>query len=424
MSVRKRTWFTRKQRREIKPRAEALAAALGKPGKDDWLEYRDQVAATLEIEPQIMWLVDYRDGDGIRRFKSFKKKKDANKYDARSRVEVIDGNHIADSASVTVKEAGDLWLKSAEANDLEWTTIEQYRQHLRLHIVPFIGTTKLSKLTVPVVRNFTDRLLKNGRSPTLVKYVKRSLGSLLADAQERGLAIRNPVHEVRGRRKKKAASETRGSKLKVGIDIPTPDEVRAIIHAAKGRWRPFLLTAIFTGLRASELRGLRWSDVDLKKAELHVRQRADRRGIIGPPKSAAGERTAPLPPTVVNTLREWKLACPKGDLDLVFPNGKGKVEFHVNVIHRGLWPTMIAAGVVTQTGAPKYTGLHALRHFYASWCINRKANGGLELPPKEIQDRMGHSSITVTMDIYGHLFPRGDDAAELAAAEAALFSIN
>src|SRR5262245_58656270 len=172
MSVRKRSWFTRNQRREIKPRAEALAAATGKTGKDDWLEYRDSVAASLEIEPQVMWLVDYRDGSGTRRFKSFKKKKDADKYDARSRVEVIDGNHVADSASVTVKEAGDLWLKSAEANDLEWTTIEQYRQHLGLHIVPFIGTTKLSKLTAPVVRNFTDRLLENGRSMTLVKYVK------------------------------------------------------------------------------------------------------------------------------------------------------------------------------------------------------------------------------------------------------------
>ena len=73
--------------------------------------------------------------------------------------------------------------------------------------------------------------------------------------------------------------------------------------------------------------------------------------------------------------------------------------------------------------AAKYTGLHALRHFYASWC-NRKANGGLELPPMDVKVRMGHSSITVTMDVYGHLFPRGDDAAELAAAEAALFSTN
>jgi len=290
--------------------------------------------------------------------------------------------------------------------------------------VPFIGTTKLSKLTAPVVRAFTDKLLENGRSPTLTKYIKRSLGSLLADAQERGLAIRNPVHEVRHKRKKAEARDARGSKLKVGVNIPTPDEIKSIIHAAKGRWRPFLLTAIFSGLRASELRGLRWQDVDLKKAELHVRQRADRRGTIGAPKSAAGERTVPLPPTIVNTLREWRLACPKSELDLVFPNGKGKVEFHVNVIQRGLWPTLVNAGVVTQTGAPKYTGLHALRHFYACWCINRKATGGLELPPKEVQDRMGHSSITVTMDVYGHLFPRGDDSAELAAAEAALFSTN
>ena len=72
--------------------------------------------------------------------------------------------------------------------------------------------------------------------------------------------------------------------------------------------------------------------------------------------------------------------------------------------------------------AAKYTGLHALRHFYASWCINRKADGGLELPPKVVQHRLGHSSIVVTMDTYDPLFPRGDDAKELAAAEATLLS--
>src|SRR6185437_11081726 len=68
----------------------------------------------------------------------------------------------------------------------------------------------------------------------------------------------------------------------------------------------------------------------------------------------------------------------------------------------------------------KHTGMHALRHFYASWCINRKADGGLELPAKVVQHRLGHSSITVTLDTYGHLFPRGDDGAELAATERAL----
>ena len=68
----------------------------------------------------------------------------------------------------------------------------------------------------------------------------------------------------------------------------------------------------------------------------------------------------------------------------------------------------------------KYTGMHALRHFYASWCINPKSAGGLELSPKVVQERLGHSSIQMTLDVYGHLFPRGDDSAELAAAEAAL----
>ena len=70
----------------------------------------------------------------------------------------------------------------------------------------------------------------------------------------------------------------------------------------------------------------------------------------------------------------------------------------------------------------KYTGFHALRHFYASWCINREADGGLELPPKVVQERLGHSSITITLDVYGHLFPRGDDSAKLAQAEARLWS--
>jgi integrase len=80
---------------------------------------------------------------------------------------------------------------------------------------------------------------------------------------------------------------------------------------------------------------------------------------------------------------------------------------------------LITAGVTTADGRPKY-GLHAFRHFYASWCINRRADGGLELPPKVVQERLGHSSIMMTMDVYGHLFPRGDDSAELAAAERSL----
>jgi integrase len=191
--------------------------------------------------------------------------------------------------------------------------------------------------------------------------------------------------------------------LRFSRDIPTPDEIKRIIHAVKGRWRPLLLTAIFTGLRASELRGLRWEDVDLdkNKSELHIRQRADRFNNIGAPKTAAGERTVPLPPMVANTLREWKLQCPRkdGKLWLVFPNGEGNVEWHTNLVLRCLQPTLIRAGVTDPAGEAKYTGMHALRHFYASWCAS------IGLTTKDVQTRMGHSNIAVTMDTYTHIFP-------------------
>lgn len=379
------------------------------------------------------WIVDYADTQGKRRQKTFAKKKDADAFAAKASVEVREGVHVADSATVTVAEAGAFWLKTCDNLKLERSTIDQYTQHLNLHIVPMIGTTKLSKITVPAVRAFQDELREKGRSAAMVKRVTVSLGSILSDAQERGLVVRNAVHEM-SRKKGKGAGKSekrQKARLRYGVDIPTMDEVRALLTHAEGRYRPFLVTAIFTGMRASELRGLSWADVDLDKAVVHVRQRADAYQAIGMPKSEAGQRTIPLTPMVVNTLKEWKLACQKGDLNLVFPNGEGNIEYHANVIKRGLHPAMMAAGVTVDgkdaegktIKLPKYTGLHALRHWYASWCINRKADGGLELAPKAVQARMGHSSIQVTFDTYGHLFPAADEAQELADAESRLMAV-
>src|SRR5262249_20826829 len=182
----------------------------------------------------------------------------------------------------------------------------------------------------------------------------------------------------RGKRRSKASQKR---KLEIGVDIPAKEEVSAIIAHARGRWRPLLVTAAFTGLRASELRGLRWSDVDLKANEIKIRQRADRYNKIDKPKSEAGEHTIPFGPYLANTLKEWKLACLHGEL--VFPNRSGNVESLANICQRGLAPAVTAA-----LGEPKYTGMHVFRHFYASWCIDRG------LPPKVIQERLGHSSIT------------------------------
>jgi integrase len=259
------------------------------------------------------WQVDYADQHGFRRRKMFSHKKNADAFALTAQLEVRDGTHVAESDSLTVAEAGENWIETAEAVDeppLEPTTLEQYRQHLDLHIVPIIGKVKLAKLNVPVIRDFADKLRAAGRSSTMVKYVIRSLGSLLADAQERGNIVRNPVHEMRSRRhQRKNGRERRGNNLDIGVDIPTPEEIKLILQAVTGKDRVFLLTAVFSGLRASEMRGLPWKDINLRKGELKVTQRADRHRKIGPPKTEAAQRTIPLPPPVISALREW---LPKG----------------------------------------------------------------------------------------------------------------
>ena len=410
------------------------------PGVASIMSVRKRTWTTAKGVEREAWNVDYVDQSGTRRLKTFKRKKEADAWADSTGVAVREGTHVADSASVTVKAAGDLWIKVAELGDderypLERTTVDQYKQHLRLHIEPFIGKKKLSRITTPEVQRFASTLRANGRSPTMVKYVIRSLGALLTEAQGSGAVVRNAVSERRRNRRtrKGVGKDKRGHALDVGVDIPTPREIKALIGAAKGRYRLLLLTAIFTGLRASELRGLRWDDVDLNAAKLSVRQRADRFNQIGPPKTKAANRTVELTPELAKDLREWKLKCPKkedGKLDLVFPNGAGNVEFHVNIILRGLIPTMIAAGVtkpvLNADGRPvrddegkpvveaKYSGLHALRHFYASWC----AKQGLSM--KEVQVRMGHSNIAVTVDTYTHLFSDETVTERLAEGERAL----
>src|SRR5262249_36984608 len=288
---------------------------------------------------------DYVDQHGDRHIKTFARKRDADAYHARVAIEVDAGMHTADSRSITIAEAGQLWIKSRELAKLERSTLEQYQRHLDLHIAPLIGEVKLAQLTTPLVRRFEDQL-RSDHSPAMVRKVLTSLCAILADANERGLVAQNVARSLRGKRprgRERHADRRQKGKLKIGTDIPTLDEMRAIITPLAGRWRPMFLTAIFAGLRASELRGLRWSDVDLKRGELHVRQRADRWRVIGRPKSEASERTIPLPPMVVNALREWKLACPRGELDLAFPNGAGRVEDASNIARRGMIPTPLAA---------------------------------------------------------------------------------
>lgn len=386
------------------------------------MSVRKRTWTTPKGEEKSAWVVDYVDTAGKRRLKTFPpgKKKEAAAFAATATVEVREGTHVADSASVTVDKAGSLWIASGESAGLERSTVNQRKSHLEHHIVPLIGQVLLSKLNVPAVRDFEDRMRNEGRSPAMVKKVLTSLGSILADAGERGLATRNPVRDIKGSRKGRDGRQEKRQKgkLQIGVDIPTREEIKALVAALDGQWKTLLVTAIFTGMRSSELRGLRWQDVNFKRGEISVNQRADQFKEIGPTKSEAGVRTIPVPPVVISALKEHKLKQAPG-MTLVFANPDGEPRSHTNIVNKGLKPAMIRAGVTVAAGeevAAKYTGLHALRHFYASWLINRKEDGGLGLPVKMVQERMGHASIVMTMDTYGHLFPRSDDGTELAQA--------
>jgi integrase len=378
------------------------------------MSVRKREWTTRKGEAKEAWIVDYTDQEGQRHIKTFKRKKEAEAYADQVGVDVRAGTHTPASKSITVAQAAEDWIQSVALEGREASTLAQYRQHAQ-HITKLIGNRKLASLTTPRINTFRDELLAT-MSRVMARKVLSSLKSLLRDAQRRGSVAQNVALAV------KISADKRGEgRLKVGVDIPTTDEIKAIIAAA-GRWRPQLLTAIFTGLRSSELRGLRWDDVDLKRGELHVRRRADRYNVIGKPKSKAGDRTIPLGPLALNALREWKLVCAKGELNLVFPTPSGCIARHNNMV-RAFKATVRAAGLTDADGKPRYTGLHALRHFYASWCISPLDRGGQGLPPKVVQVQLGHSSIVMTMDTYGHLLPPDDDSGKrLAEAERALLS--
>jgi integrase len=348
------------------------------------------------------WVADYFDQHGKRRLKTFKQKKEADAWLVAARREVQQGLHSPASNSISVAQAGDIWIAEAEADGLERGTVRQYRQHLDYHINPLMGAVKLAELSVANVKEFRGRMILEGRSRIMAKKVVSSLGAILATAMENGKITQNVVRVQTPRRRREAGLDQRHKKrIEVGVDIPSKEEIRAMLADVQGWARPLIVAAIFTGLRASELRGLRWIDVDLAAGELTVRQRADRWGTLGSPKSDAGKRSVPLAPMVANTLKEWRFACPKSEADLVFPTTQGKPR-QINTIHtQALAPLQRALGLC-EGSTPKY-GMHSLRHAAASLFIEQGFS------PKRVQALMGHSTIQMTFDTYGHLFPAADD---------------
>jgi integrase len=365
------------------------------------------------------WRLRYVDAAGNERQKQFERKGDAEAYRIKVGWEVSQGTHTPDSASITVAKAADLWTERARQQTLERSTIKSYEEIARLHIKPFIGAEKLSKLTMPAVQAYLDALLDT-RSKAMAGKAVRALSSIITEAQRRGLVAQNVakgVKVIRSKREKKK------------IIVPPKQDLRAMLDKAASNFadfRPLLLTAIFAGLRSSELRGLRRIDVDLRTAEITVCQRADQWGDIGPPKSQAGHRTIPIPPMLVSVLREWQLRAPPSRLGLLFPNSEGGVRLHSNMLNREYWPLQVAAGLWEPTDKRDGEGqpivrarydFHSLRHAAASAWIKQHVD------LKRLTTWLGHASVQTTIDVYGHLIrDQHGDAAIVAAAQAELLA--
>jgi integrase len=343
------------------------------------------------------WVVDYRDSAGARRSKQFARKKDADAWATQAAWHVSQGTHTPDSQSITVAAAALQWVGRARRDKLEPTTIAAYDQHRRLHIEPLCGGVKLSQLTAPMVEGYRDQLVDKLSRPMAVR-VLRSLTSIIAEAQRRGQVAQNVARNVKVKRAPRQRSK---------VVIPSKAALRALLGAAQAsderQAAPLVMLAVFAGLRASELRGLSWPQIDLAGRAVTVNQRADAKGNIGPPKSSASRRTIPLPASAITSLKEWKLACVPSDLELVFPSVGGKVMSHRYMSLNLLGPLLKPAKIVGLT-------LHDLRHAAASLWIEQRVE------PKRVQTWLGHHSIQVTFDTYGHLFEAHRRETSVAAA--------
>jgi integrase len=180
---------------------------------------------------------------------------------------------------------------------------------------------------------------------------------------------------------------------KADIDILEPDEMKMFLLQCEKEQSFYGIafrTDIETGLRAGELWGLQWGDIDWENGRIHVR-RSLWRGNLQIPKTKSAVRKVDISGSLLHELKRWRLACPVSDDNLVFPSFQGCRVNHENVMNRHFHPLLKRAGV-------RRVSFHSLRHSNASLRIVSGQN------IKYLSTQLGHSSIKITLDTYGHLF--------------------
>lgn len=341
------------------------------------------------------WVIDFYDQEGKRRWETLPKgtdRKGANEKLGEMERKVRQGAYVPLKSLPVFSDLADSWLSSKQP-DLRHTTHENYTGHVENYLKPFFGKLKLNQITYDTIDTFKTKALrgelpaeclKGKVKPSTLRNILRTLHGMMKYAVKRRYIDHNPVAEVEKPKGKSEHDETKEMRI---LTLP---EIKVFLEkAANQRDRVLFMAAILTGLREGELFGLKWGDVDWLNCQFHVR-RTYNHGRFYEPKSKTSRRRVDLAPELVQELKRWKLACPKGEHDLVFPTQLGTPESHSNMTKYRFKPTLRRAGLAE-------IRFHDLRHTYASLLIEQNEH------PKYIQNQMGHSSSKITMDVYGHL---------------------
>jgi integrase len=355
-------------------------------------------------------ILDQRDpatGKRKRKWHSFQGNKRGAQIECARLVSEMSGGGYVEPSKLTVLQFFDRWLKHIKPN-VSPRTHERYEQIALKNVAPLLGAKILSKLQPIDISEAYAKALENGRrdgngglSPRTVHHMHRVLYSALSQAERWKLIVRNPAALLEKRDRPKIERKPVRT-----IDAPS---TAAVFDAARER-RLFvpLVLASLCGLRRGEITALRWRSIDLDNGQLAVVASTEQTdaGMIREKEAKSGRsRTVALPAMAVEELRRWRLTQAQ---ELLRLGVRADEDRHVVTQTDGspLQPRSLTHAVSEFLKEWRVT-LHSLRHSHASHML------ASNIHPKIVQERLGHSSIAITMDIYSHLMPnmQGEAAA-------------
>ena len=360
--------------------------------------------------------VSWLEGDRRRQSKkSYSTKKEAQEALATA----IDAHRRQDFVAPTdlrVRDFVDTWLHALETQGRKVTTVAGYRQAMKNWVLPHLGTHKLQELRATDLDKLYAELLRAGGvggrplSMTTVHHVHTLLGKMLHDAERKGLVVRNVA------RLADAPSMVAARDRAPEMNVWSPDELsRFLRYVENYRAGALVHLAAMTGMRRGELVALRWDAVDPARSTVTVRVAASFLGgleRVEVPKTKRSRRTIDLDQRTASILKRHR-ATQREELFELGMTAPTDDRVFTNEVGDPIRPHSVGQAfnrLVESSGLPRIR-LHDLRHTHASHLLAAGVNA------KVVSERLGHSSVSFTLDTYGHVMPgQQSEAAEAAAA--------